>query len=350
MKKSKIINVGIVGYGYWGPNLVRNFVANKKCEVTTICELDTKKWTLIRKKYPNVSITKDYEELIDKPEIDAIVIATPVFSHYPLAKQGLERGKHMFVEKPLATKVTEAQELVNLSRQNGCILFVDHTFEYSPPVIKIKEILDSGKIGEIYYVASSRINLGLFQPDISVIWDLAPHDFSILFYWLDEEPLEISVVGKGFIRKEIPDAAFINMKFPSGITANIHISWLSPIKLRRTTIIGSKKMIVYDDTQEVEKVKIYHNVITIKEPEDFGQYHLSYRTGNIVSPRLEAVEPLNRAVNHFLECINSGKEPKTNGENGLRVVRALESAEMSLRDNGNGIRNMSKYKATTVLI
>jgi len=345
-----MINVGIVGYGYWGPNLVRNFAMNKKCEVSTICELDTKKWTLIKRKYPHIPTTKDYEDLVNNPAIDAIVIASPVPSHYPLARRALERRKHVFVEKPLATKVVEAQELVDLSKKNGCILFVDHTFEYSPPVIKIKEILDSGEIGEIYYVASSRINLGLFQPTISVIWDLAPHDFSILFYWLNEEPVEISVVGKGFIRKEIPDVVFINMKFASGITANIHISWLSPIKLRRTTIIGSKKMIVYDDTEEIEKVKIYDNSINIEEPEDFGQYHLSYRMGNIVSPRLETVEPLNRAVSHFLECIELGKTPKTDGENGLRVVRTLESAERSFRDNGNVVRNMSKYKATTVFI
>jgi len=204
-----MIGVGIVGYGYWGPNLVRNFVANKKCEITTICEVDRKKWTLIKQKYRHIFITKDYEKLIDCPEIDAIVIATPVRSHYQLARQALEKKKHIFVEKPLAAKFAEAQELVDLSKKNGCILFVDHTFEYSPAVIKIKEILDSGEIGEIYYVASSRINLGLLQPDISVIWDLAPHDFSILFYWLNEEPLEISAVGKGFVRKEIPDVAFI---------------------------------------------------------------------------------------------------------------------------------------------
>lgn len=344
----KMINVGIAGYGYWGPNLVRNFAGSKSCKIISICELDTKKWVLIKKKYPHISTTKDYQKLINSPKIDAIVIATPVFTHYPLAKQALEKKKHIFVEKPLATKVTQVQELVDLAKENGCILFVDHTFEYSPAVIKIKEILDSGEIGKIHYISSSRINLGLHQKDVNVVYDLAPHDFSILFYWLDKEPIEVSVIGKGFIRKRIPDVGFINMKFPSGITANIHISWLSPIKLRRTIIIGSKKMIVYDDTELIEKVKIYNNGVTIKEPEDFGQFQLSYKTGNITSPRLETYEPLNKAVNHFLECIELRKKPKTDGENALRVVRALESAERSLIANGkpNAANRISQIEYT----
>lgn len=329
-----MINVGVVGYGYWGPNLVRNFAGNKSCKVVCICEADTKKWERIKKKYPFVSITGDYQELVNNSKVDAIVIATAVSSHYPLAKQALEKKKHIFVEKPLVAKVDHALELIDLSEKNNCVLFVDHTFEYSPPVIKIKEILDSREIGDIHCISSSRINLGLHQKDVSVVWDLAPHDFSILCYWLNEQPVGVSVVGKGFIHKKIPDVAFINLEFASGITARIHVSWLSPIKLRRKTIIGSKKMIVYDDIAAIEKVKIYDNGITNKDPEDFGQYQLSYRTGNITSPRVEIYEPLNKAVSHFLECIESGKEPKTGRENALRVVKILESAEKSLRNNG----------------
>ncbi|RJQ18379.1 MAG: gfo/Idh/MocA family oxidoreductase [Nitrospiraceae bacterium] len=326
-----MINIGIVGYGYWGPNLVRNFVENNKCQVLYICELDRGKWPRIQRKYSDIILTNNYDDLLKDPCLNAIVIATPVSTHYPLAKQALLSKKDIFVEKPLTTKITEAEDLNKLAEDNGCVLFVDHTFKYSPPVIKIKEILDRGELGEIQYITSSRINLGLHQKDISVICDLAPHDLSILFYWLDEDPVEISVRGKGFIREDIPDVAFINMKFPSGILANIHISWLSPIKLRKTVIVGSKKMLVFDDTQPVEKIKIYDKGISNSDAENF---YPNYRTGNIISPSIDTAEPLRLGINHFLECVEQRKKPSTGGEDAIRVAKALQYAEKSLKMGG----------------
>ncbi|MBN2121402.1 MAG: Gfo/Idh/MocA family oxidoreductase [Candidatus Omnitrophica bacterium] len=327
-------NIGVVGYGYWGPNVVRNLAENKSCKITSICELNQEKWESIRKRYPWVNITNDYQDLINSPQIEAIVITTPVSTHYSLAKQALENKKHIFVEKPLTDSVESAQELVELAKCNACILFVDHTFEYSPAVIKIKEIIDSGQIGKIHCISSFRINLGPHRKDVSVISDLAPHDLSMFFYWLNEEPTQISAVGKGFFHEQIFDIAFITMKFPCGAIANINISWFSPIKSRRMTIIGSEKMIVYDDMASIEKVKVYDSgVATFREPESFGQFQLSYRAGDIFSPRLQRYEPLAQAVNHFLECVRFGKSPRTDGADALRVVRAVELAEESLRRN-----------------
>lgn len=308
-----MISVGLVGYGYWGPNLLRNLTESKNCEVKFVCERNKERWPSIQRKYHNVTITGDYNDLISDPEIKAVVIATPVSTHYPLAKKAITSKKDIFVEKPLTTKVAQAQHLVDLARENGSIIFVDHTFEYSPPVIKIKEIIDSGEIGEIRYISSSRINLGLFQSDISVICDLAPHDLSVLFYWLNEEPLTVSAVGKAFKRKRVPDVAFINMSFSSGITANLHVSWLSPIKLRRTIIVGSKKMILYDDTALTEKIKIFDSGVDFKDLDDSEISRACYRKGNITSPRVDTYEPLRMAIEHFLECVKLRKTPKTDG-------------------------------------
>ncbi len=334
-----MINVAVVGYGYWGANLVRNFVENRNCKVVSICEIDEKKWPALGRKYPQIFLTKFYNDLLDNPEINAIVIATPVSTHYELSRQALEKKKDIFVEKPLTTKSFQVQELISVANENKCILFVDHTFEYSPAVIKIKEIIDSGELGEILYISTSRINLGLHQSDISVICDLAPHDLSIIFFWLNEEPIEISAVGKGFIRKSIPDISFIKMRFVSGIVANLLLSWLSPIKLRRTVVVGSKKMIVYDDTEMMEKIKIYDKGVIVNEPNNLNlsKFRLTYKTGGITIPVIETSEPLSIAVNHFIECVKTRKTPKTDGRNALRIANALELAEKSLHTGVGGI-------------
>jgi predicted dehydrogenase len=270
-------------------------------------------------------------------DLDAVFISTPVSSHYPLAKAALESGKHVFVEKPFVANSKDGLELCLLAEKKYRKIMVGHTFEYSPPVNKIKEIVSNNELGKIYYISSSRVNLGLHQSDVSVIWDLAPHDFSILFYVINEQPSFISAIGKDYVQPGIPDVAFINIGFPSGIIAHIEVSWLSPSKLRRTTIIGDQKMLVYDDTSSMEKIKIYDKGVRFKDPETFGEFQLSYRTGDIISPHIDNYEPLRLEVEHFLDCIQNGKDPSTDGYKGLQVVRAMEMAEKSLNRNGEVI-------------
>lgn len=336
MKDGKI-TIAVVGYGYWGPNLVRNYSECPNCTIKYICdksEIQLKKAAL---RYPAIVMTQDYNTVLGDKEVDAVVIATPISTHYSLAEQAILKKKHVFVEKPLAATSEQAERLIQLAQKNKATLMVGHTFVYSPPVVKTKEIIDSGELGRIYYISSSRVNLGLHQRDASVIWDLAPHDFSILFYWLGEEPTKISAFGRGCIKPEIPDVAFINLHFTSGAVAEVQLSWLSPVKLRRTVVVGSKKMLVYDDTESVEKVKIFDHGVKFTEPKSFGEFQLSYRTGDVVSPHLENYEPLFAEANHFLECISTGKKPRTDGQSGLQVVRALEMAEKSLYDSGQFI-------------
>ena len=328
------MNVGVVGLGYWGPNLVRNFAENNLVGEIWCCDLVEKRLNQIKQRYPAVQTTQSFKDLVMNPKIDAIAVATNISTHHPLAREVLESEKHVFVEKPFAASVEEAKSLIELAGRKNKKIMVGHTFEYSPPVVKIKTILETKQLGKIYYISSSRVNLGLHQKDVSVIWDLAPHDFSILFFWLNEIPVRISALGKDYVQKGIPDVAFINMEFASGITAHVQVSWLSPSKLRRTTIVGSEKMLVYDDTESMEKVKIFDKGVNYKDPQTFGEYQLSYRAGDIISPQLENYEPLSAEVNHFIDCILNDRSPKSDGASGLRVVRALEAAEKSLRNKG----------------
>ncbi|RME00075.1 MAG: gfo/Idh/MocA family oxidoreductase [Calditrichaeota bacterium] len=325
------INVAVVGLGYWGPNLLRNLYESRRCQRLVACDRVAAKLDRIKTRYPTVEAVSEFEKIVQDPAIDAVVIATPVSTHAPLATQVLEAGKHVFIEKPMASTAAEAEALIQLASRSERVLMVGHTFEYSPPVLKIKEIIESGALGKIYYISASRVNLGLHQKDVSVVWDLAPHDFSSIFFWLDETPRYVSAMGKDFVQPGIPDVAFINLEFPAGAIAHVQVSWLSPSKLRRTTVIGSEKMLVYDDTENIEKVKIFDKGVDYKDPETFGEYQLSYRAGDVISPRLDTYEPLFHEMQHFLDCCIRGDRPRTDGYNGLRVVKALEAAEKSLR-------------------
>ena len=343
-----MLKIALVGYGYWGPNLLRNIVENRLAKVVYCCDRDKKRLELVHDRYPLIPLTTDFKAVISDPAVDAVLVATPISTHFPLAAQCLKAGKSVFVEKPLAASVKEAQTLIALATQHRRTLMVGHTFEYSPPVLKMKEIISRGELGKIYFVSSTRVNLGLHQKDVSVIWDLAPHDFSIIFFILDEEPNRIQAIGRDClsacehaqagVKNELPDVAFIGLKFPSGIIAQVEISWLAPSKIRNTTVVGSKKMLVYDDTEPVEKIKIFDHGVHFKEPETFGEYQLSYRTGDIISPKVETYEPLKAELAHFIECVQTGKKPRSDGHSGLRVVRALEYAEKSLRHDGEPSR------------
>ncbi|MBN1961033.1 MAG: Gfo/Idh/MocA family oxidoreductase [Deltaproteobacteria bacterium] len=325
--------IGIVGLGYWGPNLLRNFYGQPLCSKLWACDSDPKRIAHMQTRFPGVTFVTSYDELLQS-DIDGVAIATPVNTHYPLAKQALNANKHVFIEKPLAASVEKARDLVSHAATNKLTIMVGHTFEYSPPVIKIKELIERGELGRIFFISSMRVNLGLHQRDVSVIWDLAPHDLSMLFSWLKEKPKTVSATGAAFVQQGIFDVAFISAVFPSGCIAHLEVSWLAPSKLRRTAIVGDKKMLVYDDTETVEKVKIFDRGVNFKSPESFGEFHLSYRTGDIWSPKLDQTEPLALETLDFLLAIDKGKIPRADGHAGLRVVEALAAAQKSLEQGG----------------
>lgn len=324
------VDVAVVGCGYWGPNLIRNLVENRTCRRVVCCDTDPDQLAKLSKRYPNLLYTTEFEEILRDQTVDAVMIATPVSTHYDLAKKALVAGKHTFIEKPMTSTSEQALKLMEEAATRRLTLMVGHTFEYSPPVLKIRELIEAGELGSVYYVSSVRVNLGLHQNDISVVCDLAPHDLSMLFYWLRESPTRVYAMGKAFVQKGIPDVAFISLEFDSGVIAHVQVSWLSPSKLRRTTIVGSGKMLIYDDTEHSEKVKLFDKGVDFSEPQTFGEFQLSYRSGDIVSPKLATYEPLQAEVDHFLHCVLSGDKPRSDGASGLRVVRVLEAVELSI--------------------
>jgi predicted dehydrogenase len=326
--------VALVGYGYWGPNLLRNYMELPQATVKWVCDQRPEALRKVGTRYSSVALTADLDEVLADDSVDAVLIATPISTHFPLAKAALDAGKHVFVEKPMTADTVEARQLVELAASRGLTLMVGHTFVFSPPVQRVKEIIESGELGEVYFLTTQRVNLGLHQKDVSVIWDLAPHDLSILYHWLGEAPSCVSVTGRGCVVPRIPDVAFMNLRFPSGVVAEIQASWLSPVKLRRTIVVGSKKMLIYDDTENVEKVKVFDHGVNFKDPEDFGEFQLSYRTGDIVAPKISGIEPLWLEAQHFVHCVRSGEVPLTDGWAGLRVVAALEAAQVSLDSGG----------------
>jgi predicted dehydrogenase len=319
-----MLKVGLAGLGYWGPNLARVLANNERCEFSACCDLDPRKLSKITRQYPSVKGYCRFDELL-KSDIDAVVIATNIGTHYDLAKRALISGKHVFVEKPLADSSAKAAELTRIGHFAKRILMTGHTFIYSPPVIKVKELIDSGALGALRYVSISRVNLGLYQKDVDVIWDLAVHDLSILLYWLGENPVQAWSFGRACIHTK-RDVAFLWYRFPSGVIASCEVSWLAPQKMRRTCVIGSNKMVVYDDLDPVEKVKLFERGVNLAAPSDFGEFQLTYRLGDVISPNLANVEPLAMEIDHFLKCVETGDTPVTNGEFGTEVVRAIEIA------------------------
>jgi predicted dehydrogenase len=330
------LSLGLVGLGYWGPNLLRVLADMPDVEVKWICDLDSTRLDRFTRRYPSVSATHKFDDVLADPDLDAVVIATPVFTHHYLASHALEAGKHTFVEKPLAPSGDEAVQLCGLAEENGLVLMCGQTFVYSPAVRAVKGLLERGELGELYFISSSRVNLGLHQRDVSVIWDLAPHDFSILLYWLGEVPKSVRAVGRDSIVKGIPDVAFITLTLPSGVLANIELSWLAPSKLRRTVLVGSEKMVVYDDGSP-EPIRVFDHGVVYQDPETFGEYQLSYRTGDIVSPKLDTVEPISVELGDFAAAVRGDQPARENMELAVNVVRLVEAAEESMRDGGTEV-------------
>jgi predicted dehydrogenase len=320
------VRIAVVGLGYWGPNIVRNLYELPEAELVEVCDLDQERLERIAHRYPNVSRTTSYAEVLDDRAVDAIAIATTVGTHFELAKAALEAGKHVLVEKPMAASSREALELIELAEARDLTLMPGHTFLYSPPVNLVRDLIQSGELGDIYFISSSRINLGLHQPDVSVIWDLGPHDFSILRYWLDEQPSSVAATSRGCVVPDMPDVAFVTLGFPSGTIANVHLAWLAPTKLRQTLVVGSRKMVVYDDTSG-EPVRIHDSGAILDDPESFGEYRLTYRTGPIVSPPVEAIEPLSLELADFCRAVHTGGQPRSSAAIGLAVVQMIEAVD-----------------------
>ncbi len=329
------VGVAVVGLGYWGPNFVRNLYELPGAEAVAACDLDHDRLDAIRRRYPATRTTSSFDDVLADDDVSAVVLATPVSTHYSLARRALEAGKHVLVEKPLTSSSVEAAELLALAQTRGLVLMPGHTFLYSPPVVMMRELIASGTLGDIYFISTSRVNLGLHQADVSVIWDLGPHDFSILRYWLAETPSAVAALSRDCIGSGAPDVAFINLTFPSGTIAHVELSWLAPSKLRRTTVVGAEKMVVYDDVS-TEPVRIFDSGVTLPNPETFGEYRLTYRTGDIVSPRIEPTEPLLLELRDFLAAILTGARPRSDAQLGMDVVQIIEAAHRSL-DAGGGI-------------
>jgi predicted dehydrogenase len=332
-RANRVVNIGIVGLGYWGPNLLRVLADDPDVEITWLCDLDDERLRRFGRRSPSARLTGDLEALLSDASLDAVVLATPVFTHFDLASRCLQANKHVFVEKPLAPSTTQADELVKLAAHHDRVLMCGHTFIYSPPVRAVKELLDRRALGDLYFITSSRVNLGLHQRDVSVIWDLGPHDFSILLYWLGEMPHSVRASGRDSIVKGIADVAFVSLAFPSGIVANVELSWLAPSKLRRTVLVGSEQMVVYDDGSP-EPIRVFDSGVVYKDPQTFGEYHLSYRTGDIVSPKLPSYEPLQAELSDFAGAIRAGTTLPHHAALARNVVRLIEAADHSLEQGG----------------
>jgi predicted dehydrogenase len=327
------VRIAVIGLGYWGPNLVRNLHALPAADVVCVCDVRADALAAMALRFPAVAQTTRVEDVLQDPAVEAVAIATPVSTHFELAAAALRAGKHVFVEKPLAASSEGALELIRLAEPDGLVLMPGHTFLYSPPVNLVRELIHSGELGEIYFISTSRVNLGLHQPDVSVIWDLGAHDLSILRYWLGEMPAEVSALSRGCIIPGTPDVAFISLRFASETIAHVELSWLAPSKLRRTAIVGSRKMVVYDDTSN-EPVRVFDSGVTAPAPETFGEYQLTYRTGDIISPRVDVLEPLSLELDDFCGSVRGRTEPRSSAAIGLDVVRIIEAVDRSLALRG----------------
>jgi predicted dehydrogenase len=335
-----MINLAIVGLGYWGPNLVRNLVALSDVNVSVLCDQDVKRAETIRQRFcPKVRITKDYRELAADGQVEAVLLATPIRTHFELGRLFLASGKHLFIEKPLARTVAECRSLIDLAERNQRVLMVGHVFEYNSAVQRIKKYLDEGEVGKLLYMYSQRLNLGRIQNDVNALWSFAPHDVSIMNYWLEQEPIRVAARGFSFLNNDIEDTVFVTLEYPGNVGAHLHLGWFDPRKIRLMTLVGSKKMLVYDDVSLDAKIQIYDKGIVdlhnyLESPDSFAEFQMQIRVGDLVVPSLRFSEPLQTECQHFVDCIRNGRRPLTDGWNGLKVVKVLEAAEQSLRQGG----------------
>src|SRR5215467_292108 len=328
-----MLRFGVVGYGYWGPNIVRNLRGLEGCQVVGICDQSATARKRIQSANPGIPVYSDYNELVVSPDVDAIAVITPVWTHFDVAKAALQNGKHVFVEKPLSSSVAQAEELINLAEQKNLKIMVDHTFLFTGAVRKIRKLLDEGVLGKLYYYDSTRVNLGLFQHDCNVIWDLAPHDLSIMDHLIGAKAEAVSATGQTHLNGH-EDIAFLTVYFPDKIIAHINVNWLSPVKVRTTLIGGEKKMLVWNDLEADEKVKIYDKGVNIKNQEGLYELLVNYRSGDMWAPQLEQVEALRQELSYFVDCISSDRDPFNDGMAGLKVVKMLEAANESLSKRG----------------
>jgi predicted dehydrogenase len=331
-------NIGIIGCGYWGPNLVRNFVELQNCEVSQICDLDESRLQNMARRFGISRTTTNYRQILDDQAIDGVVVATPAASHYELAKAALQAGKHVLIEKPLAARSAQAKELVELAGQQGLILMTGHTFLYNGAVRWLKEYVDSGELGDVLYIYSQRLNLGKVRQDVSALWNFAPHDISIILYLLNMRPIEVNAKGLTYLQDGIPDVVFLTMDFENGTSAHVHISWLDPNKVRTMTVVGSEKMVVYDDVS-ANKIQIFDKGVdkvskNLREFEGFGEFQLMLRSGDLHIPALKLKEPLSLEAAEFIESIETGQKPIADGQNGYEVVKIMEMADQSIGRNG----------------
>lgn len=337
ISENKKINIAAIGAGYWGPNLIRNFFQLENANMYIVCDADQIKLNSIKENYPAVKITKNFKEILDNPQVEAVAVALPLNLHYRFCRELLEAGKHVLVEKPFAANLKEAEELVQIAKEKRKILMIDHTFLFTDAVRKIKELIDKNELGKIYYFDSERINLGLIRSDASVVWDLATHDISIIDYLISQKPISVSAIGSSHILNQKEEMAHITLKHEGGCISHIHVSWLSPLKIRKILVGGDKKMVLYDDVEPTEKVKIYDKGVDIK-PDQITPSAPLYRSGDIVIPQLDQTEPLKKVCEHFIECILNREKPLTDGEAGLRAIRILEAINKSIKNNGKEIQ------------
>lgn len=332
-RMSSTIRFGVVGYGYWGPNIVRNLQGMPNVDITAVCDKSSAARKRVHKNHPQIYVMADPAEIMNSPEVDAVAIVTPVWTHFELAKAALENGKHVFVEKPFTSNVRQAEELINLAEQKNLKIMVDHTFLFTGAVKKIKQLLQEGLLGKLYYYDSTRVNLGLFQHDINVVWDLAPHDLSILDHVIESNPEALVATGQKHLNG-LEDIAFITLYFPDSVIAHVNVNWLSPVKVRTTLIGGEKKMLVWNDLEADEKIKIYDKGVDMNSNEGVYELLVSYRSGDMWAPHLEQAEALRQELSYFIKCIEDGSNPINDGAAGLRIVRMLEASTKSLRKRG----------------
>jgi predicted dehydrogenase len=332
-----MLRVGVIGYGYWGPNIVRNFHTNECAEVTLVSDKSARVEARLKKAHPSIPFTTDAREILESPTIDVVAVVTPVWAHFELAKAALENGKHVFVEKPFTCSVEQAEELIELADRKNLQIMVDHTFLFTGAVKKIRQLVDEGALGDLYYYDSLRVNLGLFQHDVNVIWDLAPHDLSIMDYVIQEKPEVVVATGEKHLNG-VEDVAFITVYFPKRIIAHVNVNWLSPVKVRTTLIGGERKMLVWNDLEADEKIKVYDKGVSMStHPSNLHQLLVSYRSGDMWAPQVEQIEALRAETAYFVKCIEENQKPFNDGVAGLRVVRILEAAEKSVRNRGEAM-------------